>query len=291
MKIGITGASGYVGSKVWEYIATTDDKLYEFGRTPREDDQNFRYLSLREGVEATDLADLDAIIHLAYDFGPVDWEEIKRVNVDGTIELFDAAEAASTHVVQVSSLSAFEGCKSKYGKAKLLVEKEAFERDFHVIRPGLVFGRELGSILEALDTVAATAPIIPIPTGGPHIHYQCHYADLGELIYECCHGTVEITTDPIVAASEASLAFREILEILAATHGNSPRFVSCPKSLVYYGLRSLENVGLNIGMRSDSVVGLVNSNANPDFRPTRKAGVSFRDFTPITLNEGLEARH
>jgi len=288
MKVGVTGASGYVGSKLCEFMEGNGVELYELGRTePDDTDRKFLEFSLRDGIAVDALSDLDCVVHLAYDFEPVSWDEITRINVEGTLDLFETAETAGTHVVQISSLSAFEGCKSNYGKAKLLTEREAFDRDFHVIRPGLVFGRDLGSILDSLHTVAKSAPLIPIPTDRPHVHYQCHYGDLGELVYECCSGNVGNTSDPIVAAASESRTFREILEILATYEGNSARFVPVPKSSVYYGLRVLETLGIDIGLRSDSVVGLVNSNANPDFSATRATGVSFREFMTETLQQDI----
>jgi hypothetical protein len=98
---------------------------------------------------------------------------------------------------------------------------------------------------------------------------------------------VSETARPIVAASERSRTFREMMWVLAEQGGNEIRFVPVPKSLMYYGLRSTEALGLDTGLRSDSVVGLVHPNSNPDFGATRETGVKFRAFDTGTLSEGL----
>lgn len=288
MNVGVTGASGFVGSRLRTYLRNEGHEVFRLGRTrPESGDPNFVPFTLEAGVDPAVLDPIDALVHLAYDFGPNSWEEIVRVNVEGTIDLFDAADAAGTDVVQVSTLSAYEGCRSKYGRAKLVLEEEAFDRGYRVIRPGLVFGRDAGNVVGSLRTVVGLSPLVPVPSGGPYVHYLCHYEDLSELLEKCCTGDVPRFDRPVVAASERALAFRTILRTMAEANGRSLRFVPVPSSLVLYGLRSVEAVGLDVGLRSDSVIGLIHPDENPDFGPTRRTGVTFRDFTPETLDEGF----
>lgn len=288
MKIGITGGSGYVGSKLQAYLSTTNHNVCQLGRDDSKfGEENYISFSLKEGTNQDVLEGVDCIVHLAYDFSPSEWEQIKKINVGGSKKLFNAAEKSDTHLVQISSLSAYKGCKSDYGRAKLLIEKEAIERDFHVIRPGLVYGRQLGGIIGGLHTLAKYSPVFPIPSGGPHIHYQCHYEDLAELVVSCCIGEVKNTDEPIVAAAERSKSFKEIIDTLSRFEGKKTLFIPVPRSLPYYGLKSLETVGLDIGLRSDSVLGLVYPNSNPNFKPTRETGMKFREFNTSTLEQGL----
>src|SRR5207253_1039840 len=43
-------------------------------------------------------------------------------------------------IIFISTISAFEGCRSLYGRAKLEIEKIALDCGALVIRPGLVYG-------------------------------------------------------------------------------------------------------------------------------------------------------
>ena len=287
-KVGITGASGFVGSQVGKYIHQAGGKVYELGRKPSfEYHEEFIPFSLEEGTDIESLKKLDVIIHLAYDFKPKSYENIFSTNVQGTSRLFELAEQAGVAVIVISTLSAYQGCKSDYGKAKLAIEKIAFDHGYPVIRPGLVFGRSAGGTLGGLQTVAKLSPVLPVPMGGPYLHYLCHYEDLSSIIYECVQKEISDIEDPIIAASEKSMSFQEILQTLAEAEDRRKPILPFPPSIMYYGLKSVETVGIDPGLRSDSVIGLLYPDPNPDFELTREFDTSFREFTPRTKKMGL----
>ena len=67
--------------------------------------------------------------------------------MDGSQKVLAAArDARVKSVVLISSLSAFEGCRSLYGKAKM--ETEAFARSIGalIVRPGLVYSDNPGGM-------------------------------------------------------------------------------------------------------------------------------------------------
>jgi hypothetical protein len=68
------------------------------------------------------------------------------------------------------------------------------------------------------------------------------------------------------------------MQLLAQSAGSKPSFVSIPWPLVYQGLKLTEAVGLKLGFRSDSVIGLVRYNRHPDLNASL-LGVSPRPFT------------
>jgi hypothetical protein len=56
--------------------------------------------------------------------------------------------------------------------------------------------------------------------------------------------------------------------------------VPVPWRLIWLGLIVVERLGLNLRFRSDSLIGLVNTDPHPDFSSTRELGVSFRGLDP-----------
>ena len=95
---------------------------------------------LGQEVDPNRLKGAHALVHCAYDFGPRRWEDITAINVTGSQKLLAAGrEAGVRSVVFISSLSAFAGCRSLYGKAKLEIESAAQAIGAHIIRPGLVY--------------------------------------------------------------------------------------------------------------------------------------------------------
>ena len=84
---------------------------------------------------------ISALVHCAYDFHPVKRAEIRRVNVEGSRKLLVAAQAGGVERMAVmSSISAFKGCRSLYGQAKLEIEAAAASFGALVVRSGLVYG-------------------------------------------------------------------------------------------------------------------------------------------------------
>jgi hypothetical protein len=69
-----------------------------------------------------------------------------------------------------------------------------------------------------------------------------------------------------------------LMRQLAESQGSHPRFVSVPWPLVYQGLKVTEALGLKLGFRSDSVIGLVRHNRHPDLNASL-LGVAPRPFT------------
>lgn len=275
----VTGASGYVGSRIVEQLRRERWRVLELRRDTRAVGADRIPYSLEEDPPAGALAHCNALVHCAYDFRPVRWDDIARVNVEGSRRLLgEAAEAGVTRIVVVSTLSAFEGCRSLYGRAKLAIEEIAARIGAARIRPGLVWGDRPGGTLGALDRVVATTPIVPLPGDGRHLQYLCHEEDLARAIRELLDRTEAEIPAPIVAAAEEPLTLRGILETLAERRGKRVSFLRVPEGWALAGLRAVEAAGLRAGFRSDSLVSLMNQNPAPDFGAAHALGIPFRAF-------------
>src|SRR5207245_9025857 len=118
---------------------------------------------LGEDVAASELKGAKALIHCAYDFKQVPWPAIHAVNVAGSEKLLRAArEAKVERIVYISSISAFEGCRSLYGKAKLEIEKTAHALGATVVRPGLIWGDPPGAMFERLVRQVEQGRVLPL---------------------------------------------------------------------------------------------------------------------------------
>jgi len=71
-------------------------------------------------------------------------------------------QAAVESIVVISSLSAFAGCRSLYGKAKLQIESLALSADAVVIRPGLVYGNDSGGMFGRLVRQVRGSRLLPV---------------------------------------------------------------------------------------------------------------------------------
>lgn len=278
----VTGANGYVGSAVanrfrrdgWHVREMRHDR-----NVSGTDNREWVPFSLERATREEDLHGIDTLIHCAYDFTPTRWREIERINVDGSSRLFEAARNAGiSRIIHLSTMSAFQGCSSLYGKAKLAIEEAATAAGGICVRPGLVYGDEPGGTMGALARLVSVTPVIPLVGKGQYVQYLAHQDDLCNAILELISLSPTLQQAPLLAASEVPRTLHEILEALAARRSRNVSFIPVPKGLVLATLKSAEAVGLRLGFRSDSLISLVNQDPNPDFGPTRQIETSFRTF-------------
>lgn len=285
LRCAVTGAGGYVGSRIMAYMRSHGWDVLGLIRNPAPQPQSGSVLySLEDGISSDRLQDVDVLIHCAYDFQPVTQKDIWRINVDGTVRLFDSARKAGVHkIVCVSTISAYSGCRSLYGKAKLAIENEALKVGGIVVRPGLVYGRAAGGMLGSLNRKVASAKVVPLIGDGSWMMYLAFEDDLCELMCRLCEIKGNQYLGPITAACSRGKPFKQMLADLARANGNNPLFVPVPWRMVWLGLRLMEASGLRMDFRSDSVLGLVYPNPRPSFTELEALGMSFRDFGPELL--------
>jgi nucleoside-diphosphate-sugar epimerase len=281
-KVAITGASGFVGSMLASHF---EDAGWDVTRLSRSaDDRNTVPFQLGQEFDADVFLErqISALVHCAYDFRPVTTADIHRVNVEGSQQLLAAAKAGGVEQIAVmSSISAFEGCASTYGRAKLEIEEAALECGALVVRSGLVYsdgpataGGMFGSLAKSVHS-----GLVPLIDGGTHPQYLIHEEDLWHLLERFFEGQLRAPAQPLVAASPRPWPLRDLLGELARRQGRRPRFVSVPWRPVWAGLRLAELVHLPVPYRSDSVVSLVRQDRNPDFDSLAAAGIIARDFS------------
>jgi len=219
-----------------------------------------------------------ALVHCAYDFDATSWDDISAINIRGSANLLRAAHTAGVErIVVISSASAFPGCRSLYGRAKLEIEQLARGVGAVTIRPGLVWGKELGGVFHGLVKRASASRVIPLVAGGSQLQYMLHEADLSTFVLRALDGGVAVT-DPVLLAHDTGWTLRQLIDSLAIARGRRPIFVSVPWRAAWLGLRSLELCGVPTPFRSDSLLGLVYQNQLPDWTLARELHAACRPF-------------
>ncbi len=278
MKCFVTGASGYVGGRVCRRLQENGYEVVLLQRSLTATDTKALVILFQLGskIDPGFFQGADALIHCAWDMRATGWDQIHKTNVSGSIHLFEAAANEGVRkLIFISSISAFEGCQSMYGQAKLEVEKAVFNLGGVVVRPGLVYGDSPGGIAGALSRVAARFPVIPI-VGRRKLMYLCHEEDLIRLIATLIDLKERRWLWPITCANPEPITFGEIVQRFARAKGREVTLVPVSWKVVWGILRSLETIGPPTGFKSDSLVGLMNPNPNPDFQMQQQLGLEFR---------------
>lgn len=283
--IAITGASGYVGSMLAHHFEAAGWTVTRLVRSANPGDDTTVPFRLGEEV-APDMfrrRQIHALVHCAYDFRPVKRAEIHRLNVEGSRMLLASARAGGVERMAVmSTISAFEGCRSLYGRAKLEIEAAAASFGALVVRAGLVYGDGAPTAGGMFGSLARSAQggVVPLIDGGIHPQYLIHELDLWRLLKGFFEGEIHDPGRPVVAASSRPWTLGDLLAELARRQGLHPRFVSVPWQPVWAGTRLAELVHLPIRYRSDSVISLVYQDRHPDFTTLSAVGVTAREFSP-----------
>jgi len=276
----LTGSSGYVGSCLKSLFLSRGWSVRELRR-----DQAVPFL-LGQDLPLDLLKGSDVFIHCAYDFKASGWEEIHRVNVEGSVKLFEAARQAEVRrSFFISSVSAYKGCESLYGRAKLEVEDRTAALNVTAVRLGLIYGPSLRGIFGNLSRVVQGFPWVPLIGGGLQRMVLLHECDMAEFVFGLCEkGHVDVP-QVVTLAHPTPVLFRDLLKTLSEYHRKSIRFISVPFSMVLIGLKGLEGFGLKPRLRSDSLISLVKPNPCIDFEPQSRLGFQPRSFTVEALKE------
>lgn len=273
----VTGASGYVGARIAQHLATAGWRVIRWGRNPPPGEASVQF-QLGEEVAPASFAGVHALVHCAYDFRPRRWHQISEVNVRGSEKLLRAARAAGVErIVFLSSLSAFDGCRSLYGRAKLEIEMTARSVGAVVIRPGLVYGRDAGGVFGGLVKQVRQSRFVPLLDGGRPVQYLVHDEDLGRFVARCAGGNVP-SAKPIALAHNHSISLRRLLVELAGVLDRRVTFLPVPWRAAWLILKTLEAARLPAPFRSDSLIGLIYQNPAPDFSLAESLGAECRPF-------------
>ena len=282
----ITGANGYLGSCLKQYFSSQGWDIVEVSRRPQAGSRAVRF-SFGQTLPPQVFAGVDVLIHCSYDFTPVRWDQICAVNVDGTRELFRAARADGVgKIIYISSISAYPGCQSLYGQAKLKIETIAMDHRALIIRPGLIYGDNAGGMFGKLVGQVRKSPLIPLMGDGSQIQYLLHQADLSEFLERHAGQPSEIFPHILTAANEKPWRFKALLQEIGLRLNKNPKFLPVPWKLVWLILKSAETCGLRLNFRSDSLVSLMHQNPFPDFSPNATVGLTCRplDLQKMNLN-------
>ncbi len=274
----ITGSNGYVGGCVKNYFTSRGWEIFELTRRPKANTRAALF-QLGDDISPQLLSGVSTLVHCAYDFKPLTWKEIVAVNVEGSRKILEAARTAGIpKIIYISSISAFDGCKSLYGKAKLEIERIALANGALVIRPGLVWGNPPGAMFGKLVEQVQKKSVIPMIGDGSQIQFLVHNEDLCAFVEKFASRQIELSPQILTAANEQPWPFKQLLLEIARAQNKKPKFIPLPWRSIWLALKMAELCSLRLNFRSDSLVSLMNQNPSPDFSANAGVGLNCRRF-------------
>lgn len=282
--VAITGANGYVGAVLRRAFAAAGWHVVSLQRGPSADPHDdVADYTLAGGPAQALPADLDAVVHCAYDLKARSVQDVERANIGGTRTLL----AAAGHVPEfllISSMSAYPGTAQLYGRTKLACEDLVTARGGTSLRLGLVYGTvpgaPAGGMVGALSKVA-TLPVVPVLRPDSH-QFPVHAADMAACVVDAA--THRPPHRVVGVAQPEPVSFRQIIATLHAAASPKPlRAVGVPAAVLYRGLRAVEAIGMRPGFRADSLLGLTRPAPSvPEVGYWHERGIDLRAFSAAT---------
>ncbi len=276
MKFAVTGASGNFGRFLVNYLTRHGHQVVQLGRTRKNKDVDWQFFNLGEPFDFENLTDVDTLVHAAYDFSSHTEAEVLSKNVEPSIDFLRTAEKSGVKkIIFISSVSAFEGCNSLYGAGKIRVEKVVTELGGINLRSALMFSDKPEGIVGKLAGIAQKIPIVPL-VGASKKLYVSHLESLSEsIVYLASQGPEYSRT--VTLAYPKPYLFKELIAVLAARSGKAVFIFPVPWRLLWAFLVVLEKLKINIGFRSDSLVGLMEA-SDLKITSTSEVPVKFKPF-------------
>ena len=164
MRIAITGANGFVGTHLAHRLEAEGHEVVLISRRSGKDDRVFAHDLSDASVLRELFRNCKAVAHCAGINREIGSQTYKRVHVDGTRNVVDAAKAAGVQkIVLLSFLRARANCGSPYHESKWEAEEIVRNSglDYTIIKAGVIYG--LGDhMLDHLSHALHTFPIFAL---------------------------------------------------------------------------------------------------------------------------------
>lgn len=278
----ITGASGYVGSVITVALKQHMPVLGLSRRPRSSQDLAWNFESANDISDDLRGRGVKTLIHAAWNMQATTFRELNRICVDGSARLFDAATRAGVEkIVFISTISAFEGCRSAYGRTKLAVEKMVTRSGGIIFRPGLVFGNESGGVFGSIRKQVSKSRVIPMIGDGRTPQYLLHEKTLSDCMLSAVGGKFDQAgVAPITIAHPKPWPFRDLVQSIATSQGRDVKLLPVPWQLLFCGIRAGELMNVKLPFRSDSILSFIYSNQHPDFTLMNSLGILPIPYTP-----------
>jgi len=266
MVIAVTGASGFIGGQLVNYLAQQHTVIalkrgLDNTNLPNVEERLF---DLTQPETFENIAGADALVHCAYIEFSAKNKEASNQNIEGTLALANICKEKSIHFVFLSSMSAHADALSEYGKHKFTIERKLSGKGQTIIRPGLVIGNS--DLFYNIKNVIAKSSIIPLIGGGTQPIQVVTVKELCSVIEQVA---VNKTDGFYNVATPEVYTMKQLYKAIAAGQNKKIRFVNVPFGFMKFALTIAEGIGLNLPVKTENLNGLKqlrSFNTNPDLK-------------------------
>ena len=178
MKIVVTGATGYIGTRLSYLALKRGHEVTIASRNRPSYESSWLSFDLSSDNSVVLPRGTDAVVHLAANITHSNCLE-DECEVDTAKKLIKSAQEVGARFIFVSSQTARADASTAYGRIKWRIEQEVLSAGGWVVRPGQVYGGELRGLFGMLVKTVHKLPVIPAFLPAPKIQ-PIHVDDLSK---------------------------------------------------------------------------------------------------------------
>lgn len=258
MNILIAGSSGLLGSSLLEGFCQRGFNVKRINRT-NNSDIFFEY-DLKGALVPNLGTQYDVVINCAYNYKDRSLED-SNVNLIMVKNLLAMAKSNNIPIfINISSMSAYDGCKSNYGKIKLKIEEEVTEAGGYSFRLGLFESDVLVGLIKTIYKLSQIIPFFSIGVGYSYLpQYITNLNKFGLLLIDFISEIKKYPESVYSAVNSLPLDFNDIVYAVTKKPTIKIPLVLLRTMILLYELSPLPEIRFN----SDSLNGLVFATNNP----------------------------
>ena len=281
MKILLTGATGFIGSKIYTVLREKGYNVVAGLRNPKAFNGmsiKLDYVDLQDDQELVEkVKGFDIVINAVGIIAPTKTQSFEQMHTVAPMALFDVCkEVGVKKIVHISALGSEQGT-TLYHTSKNRADEylRAIGIDYAILHPSIVYGDDGKST--ALFQALATLPLTPIVGDGSQKLQPIRIEDLVATVEQSILSSEKKIELNVVGAEPVS--YKELLETFRTWLGYKPtKSVSTPTIGTNVLGRILEEPTVN----HDNIK-MLNEGNSADVRPL----ADFLGYTPMGIKENL----
>jgi nucleoside-diphosphate-sugar epimerase len=252
MTIGITGASGHIGSRLKAYLTEKGFNVVAFVRNIGSiKDVPRRKYDLTESISDDLFSDVDILIHCAF-VTKQQHADAERINYNGSKYLFDECRKQGVKkIIFFSTVTANANAKSAYAKSKFAIGQLLRSDVDYIIKCSMVIGR--GGLFQRILRYATTHFFIPVIGSGDQIIRLVAVDDVLLFVEQVI---VRNLKGSAVLANNERMTYKQFFNAIAEVYGRKITFIHVSVVLLKIILRLCTLLNIHTPVSEENISGM-----------------------------------